>query len=88
MKYWAHGLPDKDPPLAPPGSTAFQDGVMVPLTTPEQYMIGSINSIPPEQQPHQQQPDGEPQLDQGGGKLKQEIATSWVDLNAQRSQNC
>ena len=67
---------------------------MVPLTTPEQFMIGSSNSIPPEQQLHQQQPDGEPSPDQGGGRidnleqfhLEQEVASSWVDLNAPNSQ--
>ena len=86
MQYWAHGFPDMDQPCTPPGSTASQDGVMVPLTTPEQFLIGSSNSIPPEQQPHQQQPDGEPQLDQGGGRMEQKVASRRVDLNAPNSQ--
>ena len=94
MQSLAHGFPDRDQPLPPPGSTASQGGVMVPLTTPEQFLIGSSNSIPPEQQPHQQQPDGEPPIDQGGGRmdnleqyhLEQEVASSWVDLNTPNSQ--
>ena len=94
MLSWVHGFPDRDQQLPPPGSTASLDGVMVPLTTPEHFLIGSSNSIPPEQQPHQQQPDGEPQPDQGGGRrdkleqfhLEQEVASSWVDLSAPNSQ--
>ena len=80
MQFWGHGFTDMDQPLAPPGSTASQDGVMVPLTTPEQFMIGSNNSIPPEQ------PDCEPQLDQGGGSTEQNVPSSWADLNAPNSQ--
>ena len=94
MQSWTHGFPDRDLPLPPPGSTASQEGVMVPITTPEQFLIGSSNSIPPEQQPHEQQPDGEPPIDHGGGRmdnldqyhLEQEVASSWVDVNAPTSR--
>ena len=43
MHSWTHGSPYQDQPPAPPAS---QDAVMVPLSTPEQYLISSSSSIP------------------------------------------
>ena len=72
MHTWAHGSPDTCIPGPLPGFTTSEQYIIAsPSSIPEQYIIASSSSI------HQQQPYGEPQLDQGG---------SWVGLNDQKSQ--